>query len=229
MALLASPETIYLPDSELSSRPFVPYIPEDAVDARIDALAQQICEDYGDREILMISIAVGGSFFSVPLARAMRRCNPSIRLSHSTVRLSSYGQQTTSSGVVRELSVLNELLGGRHLLAADEVIDTGTTMAWFKKRLAYGDQQDDGPSIPPASIAIAGLVDKATVHNGRVTVNYAGFETPDYWFVGCGMDHEGLGRELPAVYRSATPNDPQTSAPYTIPATISPFAGQQAA
>lgn len=228
MAQPGSSGEILLPDKELGLRPFVTYTPEEIVDERTDKVAGQMCEDYGDREILMVSIAVGGAFWAVPLARAMRRHNPGIRLLHTTVRFSSYGQERTSSGTIREISPMSDPVGGRHVLIVDEVVDTGNTTAYLTRRLQYGDVQDSGPPIKPASIAVACLVDKAEVHNGRVVVNYAGIQSPNIWLAGCGMDHEGLGRELPAIYRSATPDDPSDPPPFTIPPTISPF-GMRAA
>jgi len=225
MAEFASPERITLPDSKEDSgeRPFVRYIPEAIVDQRTAALAGNIGEDYlsrGIRHIHMITLAVGGMFWSVPLSLELQRQHPELIVTHGTVRLGSYGQETTTSGTVRDYGVLGDPVGGRHLFVVDEVVDTGNTMSWFIKRLTYGDPDSaSGKAIPPASIAVAALVDKVDMHNGRVTVNYPGVAVQgNPWLVGVGMDHEGAGRALPAVYQSARPQDTLTEG-FTIPQT----------
>lgn len=218
---------------ELAGRHFAPYIPAETINERTDALAEQILADYGGRSIHAIHIALGGIFWGSDLTRAIRRRQPDAQLTHDLLRLGSYGQGMASSGSLRQFGYLGnpELIEGNNVIVIDEVVDSGLTLSYMVKLFEYGipaNGSADARLLRPASFALAVLTDKATVHDGRVKVNYAGFEVPKAWLVGRGMDHKEQGRELQTIYRSAMPGEPEP-APFTIPLTISPFGSRAAA
>lgn len=196
---------------EVSGRPFAPYISEEQVRERTDQLAQQIIEDYEGKPLHVISIALGGMFWTTDLTRAIRRLDRTARITLDSVSLTSYPNgSTVSSGILRNYGSLKHPVAGKNVILVDEVVDSGLTLSQFSSRIGYGEHDPndyDGKRLSPASVAIAALTDKATVHNGKVIVHYPGFEVPDVFLVGCGMDYNEEGRELTAVYQSATPDD----------------------
>lgn len=237
MAELAVPERIVLPDSTLRSgeRPFVLYIPQDVIEDRTNVLAEQILSDYDGKPIHLIDVAMGGVFWATDLARAICRNDPHVRMTHDLIRLGSYGASTNSSGVIRVMSDLGrpELIENNNVIIVDEVVDSGLSIAHMRRTIEQGvpiGRAPDARRVRPATLAIAALTDKPSAHNGTgslstsLALNYVGFAVPNEWLVGMGMDHEELGRQLPAIYRSATPDDPREVPAYVMPATVSPFA-----
>lgn len=218
---------------ELAGRHFAPYIPAETINERTDALAEQILADYDGRSIHAIHIALGGIFWGSDLTRAIRSRQPNVQLTHDLLRLGSYGQEMTSSGSLRQFGDLGkpELIENNNVIIIDEVVDSGLTLSHMVRLFEYGipaNGSADARLLRPASLALATLTDKATVHNGRVKVNYAGFEVPKSWLVGRGMDHKEQGRELQDIYRSAMPGEPEPI-PFTMPPTSSPFGSRAAA
>src|SRR5688572_21573207 len=203
MAQVETPKNITLPDSKLESgeRPFTLYIPEDVIAERTNALAEQILTDYDGRPIHLIQVALGGVFWATDLARALGRNDPAVNLTQDSIRLGSYGQGTSSSGIVRVLSDLGkpELIESNHVIIVDEVVDTGLSIAHMRRKIEVGVRNgrgSDARTVHPASLAVASLTDKPEAHNGRgaqsasLKLNYVGFSVPDIWLVGMGMDHE---------------------------------------
>jgi len=167
-------------------------IPAEMIQDRVGELAQQIAQDYRDVEQLyLIGILKGAFIFLADLARQLE-------VPHSVdfMALSSYGK-TTSSGAVRIIMDLREPVEGQHLLIVEDILDTGHTLNYLYNVLKGRN---------PASIHTCVLVRKAR-ESLDVPVDYLGFEIPDVWVVGYGLDFADKHRTLPyiaEIKRSAT-------------------------
>ena len=160
-------------------------VPENEVDARIEALGKQISENYAGKQIHMICVLKGGVFFMCELAK---RISVPVSLDFMCVR--SYGDATTSSGVVRIAKDLDESIEGKDVLIVEDIIDSGRTLYYLidvlKKR-------------NPKSIQLCTLLDKPERRERDVKVDYVGFEIPDEFVVGYGLDYAQKYRNLPYI------------------------------
>jgi len=158
---------------------------EQAVTQKIGELAAQISHDYAGKELLLICILKGAAIFTTDLAR--RLTIPAVL---DFVQASSYGDGTASSRTVAVRKDIEADIRGRHVLLVDGIIDTGETMDCLLKRF-----QERGP----ASIKVAVLLDKPARRAVAVPVSYRGFEIPDRFVVGFGMDYGERYRNLPYI------------------------------
>jgi len=165
---------------------FRPYLSADDIQARVQELGQQIAQDYKGRQPLFLGILNGAFVFAADLARAC-----TIDADFAFVRLSSY-EGTTSSGQVKTLIGLNAPIEGRHLILVEDIIDTGRTLYNFLPRL-----REQGA----ASVAVATLLSKPDARTHVFEADYTGFEIPNKFVVGYGLDYEELGRNLPNIYQ----------------------------
>lgn len=197
---------------DVGGQPFTPYVPGRTIRKRAGVQANQIYHGYtkkGIGELHVVTVAIGGIFWSTYLTEKIAGHHPDFRMTHDLVQFSSYGQGRTASGVVREIKPLTEPVEGRHVLVIDDIVEKGGTLAFLLNKLE---------TLSPASVAVAALVDKVDVHNGRVQVDYPGIIVHDNpWLAGCGMDNREYGRALPYMLRSAGPNDPQEAPEFEIP------------
>jgi len=148
-------------------------------------LAKVIDSDYADREPLLVGVLKGAAMFMSDLALALER--PSTM---EFMAVSSYGSTTTSSGVVRILKDLDRDISGQHVLIVEDIIDSGLTLSWLLRNLA---------SRNPASIEIVALLRKPDAVKVDVPVKYVGFDIPNEFVVGYGLDFAERYRELPYV------------------------------
>lgn len=160
-------------------------ITSEELSARVRELGQQITNDYAGREILMIGVLRGAVIFMSDLARAIKR-----PIDIDFMAISSYGSSTSSSGVVRIIKDLDEVVEGRHLLIVEDIIDSGLTLNYLVDNLK---------SRRPASIKICTLLSKPDRRKVDVQVDYNGFVIPDYFAVGYGLDYAGKYRNLPFI------------------------------
>jgi hypoxanthine phosphoribosyltransferase len=160
---------------------------EDEIRSRVRELGQQIVEDYRDAEgeLVLIGILKGSYVFLADLARAI-----DLPCSIDFIGLSSYGDATESSGVVRVTSDLSKAVDGKHLLIVEDIVDTGLTMRYLLENLR---------TRSPASIKLASLLEKPSKNKAGITVDYLGFSIPDQFVVGYGLDAAGIYRNLPYV------------------------------
>lgn len=165
---------------------FTPYLSEAAIQKRIQEMGQQIEEDYRDKKPLFIGILNGAFMFMADLARACR-----FDADFAFVRLNSY-EGTGSSGKVVTMIGLKAPVEGRHLILVEDIIDTGRTLHTFLPQL---EQQN------PASVRIAALLSKPQARVKPLEADYTGFEIPNRFVVGYGLDYNELGRNLPAIYQ----------------------------
>ena len=160
-------------------------ITSEEIGARVRELGQQITNDYAGQDILMIGVLRGAVVFMSDLARAIKR-----PIDIDFMAISSYGLSTNSSGVVRILKDLDEVVQGRHLLIIEDIIDSGLTLNYLVENLK---------SRKPASVRICTLLSKPDRRKVDVQVDYNGFIIPDYFVVGCGLDYAGKYRNLPFI------------------------------
>ncbi len=160
-------------------------ISEEKVNARIMELAEQINKDYEGKSIHLICILKGSIFFSCDLAKRL-----TMPLSFDFMSVSSYGNETVSSGRVKIVKDLDESIQGQHVLIVEDIIDSGRTLAYLMDLLS---------TRSPESIQICTLLDKPDRRVSDVKVKYVGFEIPDEFVVGYGLDYSQKYRNLPYV------------------------------
>ena len=158
------------------------------IPAKITELAKQIDADYADREPLLVGVLKGAVMFMSDLARALDR--PSTM---EFMAVSSYGSSTTSSGVVRILKDLDRDIAGQHVLIVEDIIDSGLTLSWLLKNLQ---------SRNPASVEVVTLLRKPdAIKVRRDRCRYVGFDIPNEFVVGYGLDYAERYRDLPYIGR----------------------------
>ena len=145
-------------------------ITSEEIGARVRELGQQITNDYAGQEILMIGVLRGAVIFMADLARSIKR-----PMDIDFMAISSYGLATNSSGVVRIIKDLDEVVEGRHILIIEDIIDSGLTLNYLV---------DNIKSRKPASVRICTLLSKPDRRKVNVTVDYNGFIIPDHFVVG---------------------------------------------
>ena len=160
-------------------------ITSEEIGARVRELGQQITNDYAGQEILMIGVLRGAVIFMADLARSITR-----PMDIDFMAITSYGLSTNSSGVVRIIKDLDEVVEGRHILIIEDIIDSGLTLNYLV---------DNIKSRKPASVRICTLLSKPDRRKVNVTVDYNGFIIPDHFVVGYGLDYAGKYRNLPFI------------------------------
>ena len=152
------------------------------LNARVDELARQISADYAGEELLLVGVLKGAVFFMADLARRV-----TVPCALDFMAVSSYGSSTDSSGVVRILKDLDTEIEGRHVLIVEDIIDSGLTLSYLLKNLR---------SRKPASLEICALLTKPARRRTNITCRYVGFEIPDEFVVGYGLDYAEHYRTL---------------------------------
>ncbi|SER76540.1 hypoxanthine phosphoribosyltransferase [Propionibacterium cyclohexanicum] len=157
-------------------------IPADKVAERIEELAAQIDADHAGEELLLVGVLNGAMMVMSDLARAMKS-----QLTVDWMAISSYGSGTQSSGVVRILKDLTTDIHGRDVLIVEDIIDTGLTLSYLVQNLT---------SRGPHSLQVATMFRKPEAFSCPVDVKYVGFDLPDEFVVGYGLDYAGRYRNL---------------------------------
>lgn len=173
--------------SELDADIEAVVVTAEQIRAKIVELARDVDRDYADREPLLVGVLKGAVMFMSDLARELQR--PSTM---EFMAVSSYGSATTSSGVVRILKDLDRDISGEHVLIVEDIIDSGLTLSWLLKNLR---------SRNPATIEIISLLRKPDAVKVDVQVRYVGFEIPNEFVVGYGLDYAERYRDLPYIGR----------------------------
>jgi hypoxanthine phosphoribosyltransferase len=158
---------------------------EDQIRAKVQAMGAEVARDYADRRVLMVGILNGCFPYMADLVRSMNT-----HLEVDFMSVSSYGGGTHSSGVVRILKDLNQAIDGRHVLIVEDIIDTGLTARYLLDNLY---------TRHPKSVEICALLDKREARAEEVPVKYVGFECPNEFVVGYGLDYNQLYRNLPYI------------------------------
>jgi hypoxanthine phosphoribosyltransferase len=152
---------------------------------RIAEIGAEITADYAGKEILMIGVLRGAVLFMADLARAIK-----VPVAIDFMAVSSYGAGTSSSGVVRILKDLDEDVEGKHVLVVEDIIDSGLTLNYLLDNLK---------SRKPASIKLCTLLNKPERRKVNVNIDYNGFDVPDYFVIGYGLDYAEKYRNLPFI------------------------------
>lgn len=160
-------------------------ITEDQILDCLDRMAQQITAGYEGRDLLLVGVLKGAVMVMADLARALDR-----HVEMDWMAVSSYGSGTKSSGVVRILKDLDTDVAGRDVLIVEDVIDTGLTLSWLVANLQ---------SRGPASVRIAALLRKPDAMQMDIDVDYVGFDIPNSFVVGYGLDHAERYRNLRCI------------------------------
>ena len=160
-------------------------ISEEAVAKKIAEMGAQISRDYEGESVYLLCILKGGVFFTTELAKHI-----TVPVNIDFMSVSSYGGETTSSGIVRIVKDLDTPIEGKNVLIAEDIIDTGRTLAYLMEHLKQR---------KPKSLKLCTLLDKPDRRVSDVKVDYTGFEIPDEFVVGYGLDYDQRYRNLPYV------------------------------
>jgi hypoxanthine phosphoribosyltransferase len=157
-------------------------IDEDTLQARIAELGDEISADYAGRDLLLLGVLKGAVFFMSDLMRKL-----TVPCEIDFMAISSYGAATDSSGVVRILKDLDINIEGRHVLVVEDIIDSGLTLSYLMRNLE---------ARRPASLEICALLTKPSRREIEVDVRYVGFEIPNHFVIGYGLDFAERYRNL---------------------------------
>jgi hypoxanthine phosphoribosyltransferase len=160
-------------------------ISADELAHRTVELGEQITNDYRDRELLLVGVLKGAVLFMVDLARQIK-----LPLTIDFMAISSYGADTTSSGVVRLLKDLDGSVSGKHLIIVEDIVDSGLTLQYIRRHLEMRGA---------ASVRVCGLLWKERERAVEVPCDYVGFRIPDRFVVGYGLDYAERYRNLPYI------------------------------
>jgi hypoxanthine phosphoribosyltransferase len=155
---------------------------EEQILERIGQMAKEIERDYADKDLVLVGVLRGAVMVMADLSRALDK-----HVEMDWMAVSSYGSGTKSSGVVRILKDLDADISGRHVLIVDEIIDTGLTLSWLTSNLS---------SRGPASVEIATLLRKPEALQMPVTAKYVGWDIPNEFVVGYGLDYRERYRNM---------------------------------
>ncbi len=158
---------------------------EQEVDERIQAIGGQISRDYAGKQVHLVCVLKGGAFFLCELAKRI-----TVPVSMDFMSVSSYGSDTKSSGVIRIVKDLDESLKDKDVIVVEDIVDSGRTLSYLLKMLQ---------SRGPRSLALCTLLDKPERRVVDVNVNYTGFQIPDEFVVGYGLDYDQRYRNLPYI------------------------------
>jgi hypoxanthine phosphoribosyltransferase len=156
------------------------------IQEKVREIGERITEDYQGEKLLLVGILRGAVVFLSDLMRHLQ-----LPCEIDFMEISSYGADTTSSGVVRILKDLEEDITGRHVLIVEDIIDTGLTLSYLRRSLL---------ARKPASLEICALLSKPSRRQIDLDVKYVGFEVPDVFVVGYGIDFAGAYRNLPDIH-----------------------------
>ena len=158
---------------------------EDDLRARVSEMGHQITADHQGESLLVVSVLRGAAIFMADLVRSI-----TLPLEMDYMAISSYGNGVKSSGIVRILKDLSSSVEGRHVLIAEDILDSGLTLSYLMRNLE---------SRNPASIEVATLLRKKTRAQADIDCRYVGFECPDEFIVGYGLDYAERYRNLPYI------------------------------
>ncbi len=158
---------------------------EEEVDRRIQAIGDQISKDYEGKQVHLVCVLKGGSFFMCELAKRI-----TVPVSLDFMSVSSYGSDTKSSGVVKIVKDLDDSIKDKDVLVVEDIVDSGRTLSYLLEML-----RDRGPR----SLRLCTLLDKPERRVVDVNVDYTGFAIPDEFVVGYGLDYDQKYRNLPYI------------------------------
>ena len=158
---------------------------EKEVDERIQAIGDQISKDYAGKQVHLVCVLKGGSFFLCELAKRI-----TVPVSLDFMSVSSYGSDTKSSGIVRIVKDLDESIQDKDVIVVEDIVDSGRTLSYLLEMLKDRN---------PRSLRLCTLLDKPDRRVVDVNVDYTGFQIPDQFVVGYGLDYDQKYRNLPYI------------------------------
>ena len=158
---------------------------EEKIDKRIQEIGDQISKDFAGNQVHLVCVLKGGSFFMCELAKRI-----TVPVTLDFMSVSSYGKDTKSSGVVKIVKDLDEPLGNKNVIVVEDIVDSGRTLSYLLEML-----KDRGP----ADVKLCTLLDKPDRREVDVRVDYTGFQVPDEFVVGYGLDYDQKYRNLPYI------------------------------
>jgi hypoxanthine phosphoribosyltransferase len=162
------------------------YLHADTIQSRVEEMGEQITKDYADTTPILVSVLNGAFMYTADLMRAIDTdCEIDF------IKLSSYGAAKVSSGEVHELKSVDADLEDRDVLIVEDIVDTGLSMDFMKDRLR---------EYNPASLRVATLLHKPAATEPDLTLDYIGFQIPDLFVIGYGLDYGQLARNLSDIY-----------------------------
>lgn len=161
-------------------------IDQQTIEKRVKELGELISKDYAGKTITLVCILKGGLMFLCDLAKHI-----TVPVKYDFMSVSSYGDSTQSSGVVRITKDLEESIEGKHIIIVEDIIDTGLTLSYLLNNLR---------SRNPASLKICTLLDKPGNRKVDIPVDYVGFTVPNEFLVGYGLDYQQLYRNYPYIF-----------------------------
>ncbi len=171
---------------QLHDKTFEPYLSKETIAKAVKSISDQIAKNHQNETPLFLGILNGSFMFCADLLKAYHQpCEISF------IKLASY-EQTNSTGIVNELIGLNEDLTNRTVIILEDIVDTGNTL---EKIIQLLEQQ------PIKKFKVASLFLKPTIYNKSIPIDYVGLEIPNNFIVGYGLDYDGLGRNLDAIYK----------------------------
>lgn len=169
------------------------YIDQESIRKRVEEIGAAISRDYAGKTPIFIGVLNGSFMFLADLMRSVH-----IDCEVDFWKLSSYGAQKVSSGRVRELKKVDADLRGRHVIVVEDIVDTGLSIQYVVDRIQeYG----------PASLRVVTLLHKIEATESDVTLDYVGFQIPNKFVIGYGLDYGQLARNLPEIYIRKSEND----------------------
>jgi hypoxanthine phosphoribosyltransferase len=160
-------------------------VQRDELEHRVRELAEEVSRDYADRDLLLVGVLKGAVFFLSDLMRRLR-----VDCEVDFMAVSSYGSATDSSGVVRILKDLDVSIEGRHVLIVEDIVDSGLTLSYLLRTLKARN---------PTSLEVCALLTKPERRKVELPIRYVGFEIPNRFVIGYGLDHAERFRNLPFV------------------------------
>ena len=165
---------------------FKPYLSDKEIESRVFELSKKIERDYKDRNPFFLAILNGSFMFASDLIK-----NIKLDCEIEFMKVSSY-EGTASSGTIREMIGLSKSIEGRDVVVIEDIVDTGHTLHYIKEELE---------KMNPASLALTTLLYKPEAFEHSYALDYVGFEIPNKFIVGYGLDYDGYGRNLKEIYQ----------------------------
>ena len=158
---------------------------EQQIAKRIQEVADEVSADYAEREPVLVGVLKGAAIVMADFARALSR-----PVTMEYMAVSSYGSSTSSSGIVRILKDLDRDISDRHVLVVEDIVDSGLTLSWLLRNLA---------TRHPRSLRVCTLMRKPDAVRADVDIAYVGFDIPNEFVVGYGLDYAERYRDLPYI------------------------------
>lgn len=168
-------------------------IPHDQIAAKVAEIGEQITDDFAGEPVVLIGVLKGATIFLADLARQIQ-----LDVSFDFIAVSSYGAGRQHSGEVKLVKDVDHSMEGKNVILIEDILDTGLTLTYIKKLIQ---------AHQPKSIKMAALLDKPSRRTAPIRADYVGFEIPDEFVVGYGLDFAGRYRNLPDVCVLESPSD----------------------